>query len=182
MVNNDIQDLLKAIRLSTSEHTGDALSNISNINATTSNGTGILHFFIEIYKPEHLRLEDFKKLIKIGADVNAQNSEGHTPLHYTVLSPYSIDLARILIQNNAIVDIGDAYGNTQLMNAISDFRGEEELLQIIFLLLENGANINRANNSGISPKDVILRRQKNVLTGRTKKEWDLSEHLSAYLK
>lgn len=182
MINNDIQDLLKAIRLPSAELTAEALKKLLSINATAPTGTGILHFFIEIYKSEHLRLEDFKKLIELGANVNAQNSEGQTPLHYTALSPYSIDLARVLIENNAIIDIVNNTGNTPLRNAIMNYQGEEELIQIILLLLNNGADLDKPNNHGVSPKDLVLDIHENVLDGIVEKEIDIIEHISSYLK
>jgi ankyrin repeat protein len=52
------------------------------------------------------------------------------------------------LQKVALVDAQDANGNTPLWRAVFAHQGNEEL---IALLLENGANPERANRDGVTP-------------------------------
>ncbi len=60
-----------------------------------------------------------------------------------------------------------------------NYRGEEDLLTIIRLLLKKGSKLDSGNNFGISPRDLILERHVAVSKGGamekhpTAKDWDL---------
>jgi uncharacterized protein len=92
--------------------------------------------------------EDIAKLlIENGADVNARETKGWTPLHFAVQS-YLPDTVKLLIEKGTDVNATDFFSNTPLHKALSSSAGRGE---IINLLLKAGANKNITNKSGISP-------------------------------
>ncbi|MGO4877556.1 ankyrin repeat domain-containing protein [Pedobacter psychrotolerans] len=94
-------------------------------------------------------------LIKFGADVNIQDIDGKSPLHYLGDdNPDSkgnqLEIAKSLIENGASISLLDNYKNNPLI-AIVSYPGEDEVrIPLVKLLLENGADINHQNKSGIS--------------------------------
>ena len=78
-------------------------------------------------------------LLQNGADVNARNREGVTPLTYAL----NLKIARILIQNGANVNVQDNDGWTALHEA-----AYYNLHEIAKVLLENGAEINATSKEG----------------------------------
>ena len=94
-------------------------------------------------------------LIDRGADVNAKNNEGHTPLHkacsplfgnnsFTVMST---EIAKILIEHGADLNARDKYDSTPLhYAAMMPFD-----TSFAELLINNGANINARNKKGKTP-------------------------------
>ena len=87
-----------------------------------------------------------KKLVLQGADVNAEDSKGRTPLFYfgeTQRDPddYDVDFKSIgefLIEHGADVNHRDHEGNTPLHNTVENSR-------IIKLLISKGADVNAKN-------------------------------------
>lgn len=75
-----------------------------------------------------------KLLIKYGADVNAQNDRGETPL-LKAAKRWSPEVARVLIEYGADVNLKTEYGATPLSMALG--RGNQELARLLF---ENGAD------------------------------------------
>lgn len=96
------------------------------------------------------KIEIIKALIKMGADINLQDSAGWSALHFTA-SEYLPEIAKYLIENNAEVDLKDNYGNTPLSTAVFWSRGRGDLIKI---LLSNGANRDLKNNYDVSPLDL----------------------------
>ena len=82
-----------------------------------------------------------KVLINNGADVNAKDRRGQTPLFWT----RNVDIAKVLINNGADVNAKDRHGQTPLF--FSDYQN------VANLLIKNGADINIKDNSGNRPKD-----------------------------
>jgi ankyrin repeat protein len=89
-----------------------------------------------------------RALLASGADPNAVDGRGETPLHVAVRLRRASE-ARLLIQKGALVDAQDANGNTPLWRAVFAHQGNEE---VIGTLLEHGANPDRPNRDGVTPR------------------------------
>jgi ankyrin repeat protein len=76
--------------------------------------------------------------VEHGADVNARDNYGGTPLHSVALfNREDIEIARFLISRGAEVDAQDASGRTPL-----HYAAEHGYTGLIKLLAEKGADIN----------------------------------------
>lgn len=82
------------------------------------------------------------KLIEQGADVNAAQGDGTTPLHWAA---YRLDqeLVRLLLERGADADAQNRYGSTPLAEAVK--AGNAEL---VATLLEAGADVDARNADG----------------------------------
>lgn len=83
-------------------------------------------------------IKEMERLISAGANVNARNAYGLTPLHSAALYG-KVEAARLLIRNGADVNAIDSNGKTPLHFAAFYDQGE-----VARLLIENGANIEDA--------------------------------------
>jgi len=86
-------------------------------------------------------------LIALGADVNAADKNGWTPLHFAA-QENAAKAVELLLRAGASVDVPDKQGNTALFRAVSSFRGDGTTIQ---LLRQHGADPYLANNHGNSP-------------------------------
>lgn len=92
-------------------------------------------------------VEVVRTLIANGADVNAQDVFGRTPLHLAVGHPPVVGL---LIEAGANVDARDFISNTPLHRAVPN-------LEVVDALISAGANVQARNTSGNTPLDVAMR-------------------------
>lgn len=102
-----------------------------------------LFFYDEIQTGGNLRpseLNNIKKLIENGYDVNKPNDDGMPPLHMAIENNH-YDVLKLLINAKANVNSTDHNKDTPLIMASE--RGE---LNMVRLLLVAGANINYQNN------------------------------------
>jgi ankyrin repeat protein len=124
----------------------------------------------------HARCECITLLAKHGANVNAIDASGRTPLHYAVKSasyfsgiPGISEVLEVLLRYDAHVNVKDKDGNTPLHYALNADGIVDELsfdswwinlpnypvdIDIVKLLLENGADPSIRNNQGISVLDL----------------------------
>lgn len=86
-------------------------------------------------------------LIGKGANVNARNARGQTPLQIASDLGY-VEGVETLLKYGARVDEQNATGETPLVSAVHRRDGT-----LVRLLLKNGANADRADNSGRSARD-----------------------------
>ena len=92
------------------------------------------------------RLDVAKRLIDLGADVNAKGASGWTPLHLAG-QLNSLDMAKLLIDHGADVNEKRNLGWTPLLWAA----GNENSLDMAKLLIDHGADVNAKNKWGYTP-------------------------------
>jgi hypothetical protein len=92
-------------------------------------------------------------LVDAGADVNASDIEGWTPLHFAARAqiPKTVEY---LLKHGALPNPQDSHGNTPLFRAVGTSRGRSD---VITLLRNAGADPFIENNYGNSPIDLARR-------------------------
>jgi ankyrin repeat protein/beta-lactamase regulating signal transducer with metallopeptidase domain len=88
-------------------------------------------------------IEGVKRLIAQGADLNARNEKGQTPLHLSFTSRYGRSTTVLLISEGADVNAKDQAGETPLMMAAALGR-----LYQAEVLITQGADVNAKANNG----------------------------------
>ncbi|MFJ9541814.1 ankyrin repeat domain-containing protein [Streptomyces sp. NPDC101225] len=107
-------------------------------------------------------VDGLRALLAEGADPGAVDAEGWTPLHFAAQAQAS-SVVEVLLAAGAAVDVVDRHGNTSLWRAVFCSRGEGGTIR---LLLEAGADPDRDNAHGLSPR---------VLAGRIA-NYDVAAH------
>jgi len=142
------------------------------------------------------------RLISQGADANAVDEYGRTPLHIAASAGY-IDIVKLLISQGARLDIKDNAGRTAMHYAAEATympnNPQDWSVDMIKLLIEGGADINVQDNIGFTPLHYAARKYKHHLIevlvercaridivdnrGRTPYEVMIAtvEHLEAYM-
>ncbi|MBR5980587.1 MAG: ankyrin repeat domain-containing protein, partial [Firmicutes bacterium] len=104
--------------------------------------------------------EIINALIAAGADVNAENQEGRTPLMFAscwaaggrYAQPKTV---KALLAAGADANAADAEGDTPLMLAVDDLKIDRE---IIIALITAGTDVNAENDRGETALDRLLDR------------------------
>lgn len=92
-----------------------------------------------------------RSLLERGADVTTHDREQKwTALHFAARDQKA-QIVEILIQSGADVNALDSFGNTPLWRAIMNDRVDVE---VIGILLRNGADPDKANRKGVSPRKL----------------------------
>ena len=99
--------------------------------------------------------EAVKKLIAAGADINAVDLNGDSPLYIALDKKYK-DIAKHLITAGADINAKDATGTTPLEKAIA--RENVSAIETLMLL---GANADCRNKDGLSPLLYLILKEKN---------------------
>jgi hypothetical protein len=94
-------------------------------------------------------------LLDRGANANAENDEGKTPLHLVSQGDYDsqehgVSIARLLLQRGVDIHAQDKDHDTPLHSAA--FSG---MLEIAGVLLDHGANVNAENKQGRTPLQQV---------------------------
>ena len=95
-------------------------------------------------------LAEVKRLLEAGADANAVNKYGNTPLYFAS-SLDSTEIAELLIDAGALVNTVSKCGATTLHWVC--LRRHKAM---VILLINAGANIKAATKSGYTPLDILL--------------------------
>lgn len=113
-------------------------------------GRSYLHMAVGIN-----RIRTVQALIQAGACVNAQDSEGITPLEIAAYSGH-LNATQVLVEAGANVTIKNNHGVTALGQAAASGN-----LEIALLLINAGSDANAPSNAGFTP----LHMAKRFLTG-----------------
>ena len=87
-------------------------------------------------------------LMEKGADINAADYTGMTPLHVAAMAGRR-DEARLLLKHGADLTRRDRFGDTPIHTAAVFGQGG-----MVKLLLDHGADLDALNNEGNSPLDL----------------------------
>ncbi len=138
-------DGVKSFRHIVKRMAADALASDWDLNDTDKKGATLLHWAAWAGLPDVVQ-----RLIWAGADVNARNKEGYTPLlhasspEYGVTDQESTEVIRLLIEAGANVNANPGSWSAIIAGT---FFLQMEAFQ---MLLDNGANVN-ANYKGMRP-------------------------------
>lgn len=92
-----------------------------------------------------VRTEIIKLLISSGADINAYEFDGWTPLFYAI-EQGNLEAVELLLSSGANINVQDDRGRTPLLYAI-----DEGKLEIVELLIKSGANIEIPSKDRMTP-------------------------------
>jgi len=103
--------------------------------------------------------EIIEVLIKKGADVNAKDNAGNTPLIRACLSRYKYpEIIKYLIRKGAKLNAQNDEGETALIACFKSMneRGDEVLKEVVQLLLKAGADPEIRDLCGLNAKDIAV--------------------------
>ncbi|MDM2172972.1 ankyrin repeat domain-containing protein [Mycobacteroides abscessus] len=100
------------------------------------------------------RLANTRHLIDSGADVNAADDDGSTPLHAAVADD-SVEIVRYLLDAGADLEHANNKGETPLNVAVGNTTSNAG--EIIQFLRDRGADPYRPANNGVSAIDYLRR-------------------------
>ena len=103
---------------------------------------------------------DLKRLLRKGADIDAQNANGETPLHVAVLSNRR-SIIKFLLKRGADIDAQDNLGKTPLHAAVW-----KDKARIVLLLLKRGADIDAQDDAGETPLHLAIRYKRETTIKR----------------
>ncbi len=87
-------------------------------------------------------------LLDNGANINHQDRNGFSALHFAV-KEQRFEASEILINRKADLEIKDSNGNTPLMDAIFNSKGD---YKIVTLLIDSDADLDNVNNHEMTPR------------------------------
>jgi uncharacterized protein len=99
---------------------------------------------------EKVNLQEIARLLKEGADPNAQDDDGFSPLHFAAQEALP-DAVRLLLNAGADPNLEDSFGRTPLGRAAHTEQG----IQVIKLLLAAGADPFKPGKHGFCAADLV---------------------------
>lgn len=91
-----------------------------------------------------------KWLIHNGANINQQDKNGYCALHFAGQEKRA-DIASILLDNGADLEIVDAHGNTPLWTAVFNAKGNATVAN---LYIQKGADLDHVNKHQRTPRQM----------------------------
>ncbi|CAH0026195.1 unnamed protein product [Clonostachys rhizophaga] len=113
-------------------------------SAIDRDGDGVLHVALKQWNTDANLL---RALLKAGADPNAKNKAGLTPL-LSMRRDFKPQLMDVLIEGGADINATDEKGRTVLFNALSDSSGSDGKYEGIKQLVERGFSIHHRDWNG----------------------------------
>lgn len=98
----------------------------------------------------HKNIELLRWLIENGADINHQDRNGYSALHFAAQEKTQ-EVAKLLLDNGASLELTDIHGNTPIWTAI--FNAKEEL-DLVKLYVQRGANLDVVNKYQKTPREL----------------------------
>ena len=120
--------------------------NFADVHSPNARGKTPLHL-----TSESLQCEKAEMLLQKGAQVNAMDNEGCTPLHVAIRDSYSPTFWQVLIERGADVNAADKKGNTVLHMAADKPRGQD----LLSFLIERGGGHTIRNKKGKTSGDLL---------------------------
>ena len=114
------------------------------LGAICGSRAGDLDFFVEAVRKD--RIDEVRALISKGVDVNARDAFGDNAGLHWAASLGQAEMARLLIDNGADLNIRNNEGDTPLHWAAKE--GQKELVVILII---HGADVNALNRRGWTP-------------------------------
>ena len=109
-------------------------------------------------------IEATKDLLNQKADINCQDDNGHTPLHFAAQKG-CIEMVKLLLKQGAMVNCRDCNGNTPL-----HFAAQKGCIEIVNLLLRRGA-MHKANRLHNSPYEVAIFYEHHEVASILEENW-----------
>uniref|UniRef100_A0A8H7NIH4 NACHT domain-containing protein n=1 Tax=Bionectria ochroleuca TaxID=29856 RepID=A0A8H7NIH4_BIOOC len=129
-------------------------------NAIDRDGNGVLHVAL---KQWNTGADLLRALLKAGADPNAKNKAGLTPL-FSMRRDFKPQLMDVLIEGGADINATDGQGRTVLFNILSDSSGSDGKYERITQVVERGFSINHRDWKGRTLlHEAVLRHDANRL-------------------
>jgi len=145
-----------------------------NVNIKNNDENTPLHYFCAKFRNPNCA-EPFKAFIKKGAQVNALNKNGETPLHKSIFNnSVRMLMVSLLIENGADVNITNLLGETPLHSAVR--LGRDDLITI---LLKGGADISIKDANKNTPYDIAVELKHEKIISLLKRAMDLIEWLTS---
>ena len=135
------------------------LENGAIINAKDIRGNQVLHYSCQGYCKKHWAdsKSTFEILLSHGAELDARNNDGSTPL-LEATAAISLDGLQVLLQNGANANAKDNQGHQALHYLCQSVHHKEarystveEISLLVEVLLENGADLDVRDDHGYTP-------------------------------